>query len=100
MQYLNVPYQWWRGVVHKGVGFFCFRFKKVKIGMDKAYEEKLLVQTEIIKGHFKIVLSLDGKRFIITTGRLHIHIHTAIIGMGKKGNVHDPTHTKVLVHRP
>lgn len=100
MQYLNVPYQWRWSVVHKGVGFFRFRFKKIKIGMDKAYEEKLLVQTEIIKGHFKIVLSLDGKRFIITTGRLHIHVHTAIISMGKKGNVHDPTHTKVLVHRP
>ena len=68
--------------------------------MDKAYQKDLLIQTKIFKGDFKVVLTLNSERLIITTRFFHIQVHTTIVGMGKKGNIHHTAHTNMLVHRP
>jgi hypothetical protein len=52
MQHLDVLYQWGWGVVPKRTYFLHLVFKKIKIGMDKAYQKQLLSNTKIIKGNF------------------------------------------------
>ena len=58
---LNVPYQRRWIVIVEVVGLFRSLLHQVKIGMNEAYNKNLLIQTKIIKAHFKVMLTLNGK---------------------------------------
>lgn len=52
IQDLYVPYQRRWIVIVEVIGLFRIHFNQMKIGLDKAYDKKLLFQTNIIEGNF------------------------------------------------
>nr|WP_235856456.1 hypothetical protein [Allomuricauda oceanensis] len=52
VKYLHIPYQWWWVVLTESAWFFGINFEKMKIGLDKTYQEDLLVQIKVLERDF------------------------------------------------
>ena len=59
MKDLNVPYKGWRRIFPVTGSTVMAFFKQAKVGVYPGSNENLLPESELVKGNFEILLTLD-----------------------------------------